>query len=92
MSAFNASKRKLTYAEERILVEFILESSDQGVPLGLKNIEGHANAILAGRDQPGEPVGESWVERFLDRYRDELQTHWTRPLARKSKSSQSNIC
>ena len=77
MSAFNASKRKLTYAEERVLVEFILESSDRGTPLGHKSIEEHANAILAGREQPGEPVGDSWVGRFLDRYRDEIQTHWT---------------
>jgi hypothetical protein len=81
ISAFNASKRKLAYAEERVLVDFILESSDRGVPLPHKNIKEHANAILAGREQPGEPVGDSWVGRFLDRYRDEVQTHWTRPLA-----------
>ena len=28
MSAFNASKRKLTHGEERVLIDFILESSD----------------------------------------------------------------
>ncbi len=81
MSAFNASKRKLTYAEERVLVDFILESSDQAIPLSLSNIAVHANGILGGRKEPVEPVGESWVPRFLDRYRDELQTHWSRPLA-----------
>ena len=81
ISAFNASKRKLTYAEERVLVDFILESADRACPMSLPNIEEHANAILAFRDVPGEPVGGSWVERFLDRYRGELQTHWSSPLA-----------
>jgi hypothetical protein len=81
MSAFNASKRKLTHGEERVLVDFILESSDRAIPLSLPNIAEHANGILEGRKEPVEPVGESWVPRFLDRYHDELQTHWSRPLA-----------
>lgn len=81
LSAFNASKRKLTYAEEHVLVNFILKSSDRGLPLGYKSIKRHADTILAGCDEPGEPIGDSWVERFLDRYRDELQTHWTCSLA-----------
>jgi len=68
ISTFNASKRKLTYVEERVLVEFILESSDRGLPPSLKSIEEHANVILAGQEQPDEPVGNSWVGRFLDCY------------------------
>jgi len=81
MSAFNAAKRKLTHAEEQVLVDFILESSDRALPPSLKSIADHANGILGGRKEPVEPIGESWVPRFLDRYRDELQTHWSRPLA-----------
>jgi hypothetical protein len=81
MSAFNASKRKLTYAEERVLIDFILESADRAVPLTSKNIETHANAILAFRDTPGDPAGINWVARFLERSQDELQTHWSSPLA-----------
>ncbi|KAJ3490068.1 hypothetical protein NLJ89_g11469 [Agrocybe chaxingu] len=80
MSAFNASKRKLTYAEERVLVDFILQSSDRALPLNYRNIEEHADAILHGRDPNAVGVGGSWVGRFLDRYRDEIQTHWSRPL------------
>ncbi len=67
-SVFNASKRKLTHAEERVLVDFILESSDRRLPLNLKKIEEHADAILEAREQSSEPVGSSWAERFLDRY------------------------
>ena len=74
LSTFNASKRKLTYVEEPVLVDFILESTDRGLPLNLTSIEWHANGVLEGRDKPGEPVGKNWVGRFMDRYRDELQT------------------
>ncbi|KAF8974963.1 hypothetical protein BDQ17DRAFT_1193658, partial [Cyathus striatus] len=49
LSAFNASKRCLTYAEECVLVEFIVASADRACPLGLQNIEEHANQIIAGR-------------------------------------------
>ena len=81
MSAFNASKRKLTFAEERVLVDFILESADRACPMTASSIEEHANAILAFREVSGEKVGGSWTQRFLDRYCDELQSHWSSPLA-----------
>lgn len=47
------------------------------------NIESYANEILKGRLGDGEEyksVGESWITRFLDRHRDQIQTHWSRPL------------
>lgn len=80
LSAFNASKRKLGFAEERVLVDFILESADRSLPMSLDNIAEHANAILGSRGEAGDTIGKCWVGRFLDRYRDELQTHWSRPL------------
>jgi hypothetical protein len=46
MSAFNASKRKLTFAEERVLVDFILASSDRAMPPTLKKVAEHANGIF----------------------------------------------
>jgi hypothetical protein len=81
ISAFNATKRKLTYAEEHILIDFILESADRAIPLTSKNIETHANGILRFRDTAGKPVGINWVARFLERNQDVLQTHWSSPLA-----------
>ncbi|TFK58590.1 hypothetical protein BDN72DRAFT_744046, partial [Pluteus cervinus] len=72
MSAFNASKRKLTLAEERALVDFILGSADRGFALTHAQIVVHANAIILGRAKPGESVGPSWIGRFLERYSDEL--------------------
>src|SRR3979411_665354 len=38
MSAFNASKQRLTPPEERIVVDFCLESADRGFPLTVANV------------------------------------------------------
>jgi len=83
MSAFNASKQKLTPGEEYVLVNFILALANRALPLTCNNIIQHANAILEekGRDSPDERVGEMWVGRFLKRWHNKLQTHWSCPLA-----------
>ena len=65
LSTFNVSKRKLTYAEEHILIDFILESADQGFLLNLTSIEQYANGVLEGRDKPGESVGKNWMGRLV---------------------------
>ena len=77
MSAFNASKQKLTFAEEHVLVDWILASSDRAMPPTMKKIVEHANGILEGQSTPYKPIGESWVARFLDQYCNEIQTHWS---------------
>ena len=81
MSVFHESKTKLTHSEERVLVDFILESAERALSLSRDNIVVHANEILKARKIRGEPVGIVWINRFLDRYRSELQTHWSSPLA-----------
>jgi hypothetical protein len=74
-------KQKLTPAEEATLVGFIFESADWGFPQTLRNIKEYANLIRRSRlGLKCEEVGESWVGRFLDRHRDILQTHWSKPL------------
>lgn len=81
MSAYIASKQKVSVPEERVLVDYIKQSADIGFPLDNHNIEKFANAIIQKRDGDGfEPVGKNWVHSFLDRHYDELQTHWSRPL------------
>lgn len=81
MSAFNASKQKLTPTEERVLVDFAKESADRGFPLHHSALEIYANAILhVKHGDEYEPLGGQWIYRFLDRHREELQTHWSRPL------------
>jgi len=81
MSAFNASKQRLTPAEERIVVDFCLESADRGFPLTIANIYKSADNILTARlGDDHLPLGHNWVNNFLARHRDELQSHWSKPL------------
>ncbi|KAJ7236761.1 hypothetical protein C8J57DRAFT_959952, partial [Mycena rebaudengoi] len=72
MASFNTSKWNLGHNKEHVLVDFICESADRGLPMTYKNIELHPNAIIAGREDPGQPVGVVWVGLFLERYRDKL--------------------
>ena len=81
ISDFNATKKKLSTAEEDVLVKLIIESADRGFPLTHPIIISHANEIIEAREGPDfVPVGTKWITRFLNRYRDEIQTHWSRPL------------
>ncbi|TDL17553.1 hypothetical protein BD410DRAFT_690290, partial [Rickenella mellea] len=61
ITEMNAAKQKLTPAEERVLVDFALESADRGFPLTHRSIENYANNILESKYGEGyEPVGEKW--------------------------------
>lgn len=81
MDEANAAKQKLSPAEERVLVNFILNSADRGFPMTHRSIESYANAILQKRIGSNyQPVGSGWIFAFLDRNRRDLQTHWSKPL------------
>lgn len=81
MSAFNAAKQLLTPSEERVIVDFCLESADRGFPLSHKNVYQSADNILTARiGIEHEPIGHNWVDNFLKRHHDELQMHWSKPL------------
>ena len=87
MSAFNASKQKLSPVEERVLVDFILGSAGRGFPMTMKQIDESANGILRRRlgeqyDEENKEhcVGKTWGTGFLNRHRSELQTTWSKHL------------
>ena len=74
-------QQKLKPSEEQTLVNFLIESAERGFPQTLHQIENFANLIRQSRLGPEcEKVGENWVGRFLDRHREILQTHWSKPL------------
>ncbi len=75
-------QQRLTPSKEVVLVDFLNQSADRGFPQTLRNIEHYASLIQKQRleDSPVTPVGENWVHRFLDRHRNVLQTHWSKPL------------
>jgi len=81
ISDLNTSKRKLLPAEEHTLVNFIVESANQGLPLNHDNIKKYSNILLQARKGPEfKPVEHQWVFNFLNHWHNELQTHWSKSL------------
>jgi hypothetical protein len=80
MSVFNVSKQKLSPAEERVVINHICVSADCSFPMRHKAIIDHANAIIEACG--GEKIDPelNWINCFLGRHHNELQTHWSRPL------------
>ena len=78
---FNASKQKVTKAEEEVLVQLIETASDWSNPLTYEDIAQFANEIIRRREEDDfELVGVSWVYRFLQRHHGRVQTFWSKPL------------
>lgn len=80
MADFNAAKQNLTIAEENVLVELIVRSSDWGCPFTLEEIGHHATRILHARGNMVETLGIQWVSRFIERHYNRLKTYWSKPL------------
>lgn len=82
IAEFNATKRHLTPAEERVILDFTKAQAKKGFPPSHKVLEDRANAILRLRKGPAFKVGESWVSRFLDAHNEEISVYWSRSLGR----------
>lgn len=82
IASFNATKQKLTVAEEDLLADFIAISSDRGCPLRHAAIARYANKILEAQHgaHNHEVVDKQWVQNFLERHREKLKTYWSKPL------------
>lgn len=74
-------QQKLTAAEEAILVDFLVQSADHGFPQSQRNIAQYANLICNNRlGEDCTQIADTWVGWFLERHRDRLQMHWSKPL------------
>ncbi|KAF8876883.1 hypothetical protein CPB84DRAFT_1619886, partial [Gymnopilus junonius] len=61
MLEFNASKQKLSIAEEKVLVDFIIENASRGFPLRHREVLQFGNAIRQSRlGTECEPLSNSW--------------------------------
>ena len=93
LSEFNASKQKLTPAEEEVLVVSILKASQHGFPPTHHQIAMEANHIQSTRlDQSYQPVGKKWVDEFICHHNKVIKTHWSAPrstLCAKSANPQA---
>ena len=82
LSEFNASKQKLTLAEEEILVTSILEASRRGFPPTHHQIAMEADCIQSAHfNESYQPVGKQWVNAFLRRHSKIIKSHWSAPLS-----------
>lgn len=82
LADFNASKQKLTPAEEEVLVKSILDASRHGFPHTYQRIAMEADCIQSARlGESYQPVGRKWVQEFLRRHNKVIKTHWSAPLA-----------
>ncbi|KIO25458.1 hypothetical protein M407DRAFT_8361 [Tulasnella calospora MUT 4182] len=82
ISDFNASKRHLTPAENRILLNFAEDQAKRGFPLSHRKLKERANAILQLRKGPNFTVGTAWVSRWLETHSDTISVYWSRGLDR----------
>ncbi|KIJ34365.1 hypothetical protein M422DRAFT_81380, partial [Sphaerobolus stellatus SS14] len=80
LSVFNALKHTLTPVQEGLLLDYMLESADQGFPLAHQNIEQFPNAILKASPSSRRRIGQNWVDWPVERHHDQLQLHWNKPL------------
>lgn len=82
MSAFNASKQKLPPSVERVLVDHVVQTSRRGLPLNHQQIHDEALVLYSrlNPDLTSPMLGENWLDHFLLRHHQELQSHWTSAL------------
>lgn len=82
ISDFNASKRHLTPAKNRVLLNFTEDQAKRGFPLSHQKLKDRANAILRLRKGPLFTVGISWVSRWLEIHSEAVSVYWSRGLDR----------
>lgn len=87
IAEFNKTKQKLLEPVEEELEAWALGLADRGLSLSNALLEEKANRILLAQDPNAEPVGVSWVTRYLTRRGDKLRSHWSRPLERIRQTS-----
>jgi len=77
---FNATKQKLTSAEEKALTDWVLCSAERSQPPTQNQTKSYANAILQKREGHGyKEVGSTWVYKFLNRHH-KVSMHWSKAL------------
>lgn len=63
------------------MVDFLKASADRGLPLAHSAITQYAQLIVSRRlGADAKTLGKGWSYAFLDRHRDELAAHWSKPL------------
>lgn len=78
---FNVSKQKLSLAQEKILVEWIIELAEWNIGLRPTEVLERAQDLYHMNKIDGN-INPAWIRRFFARHQDLLSRHWARPLDR----------
>lgn len=83
ISQANAKKQQLSPEQEKTLADLAARSSDRGRPLTKKDIQHYATTVkntMSSGTAPENPLGKNWVNNFLTRQSDLLQTYRSKHL------------
>ena len=78
-------KKKLTVVQEQELLKHVNKLSDRGLPPTPKILENLVYEITK------EPVGQNWVDRFCERYKDEIKSIYLRRIDRRRQVADNSI-
>jgi len=70
-----------TAEEDQILIKFFIEIAESGFPDTKQYLRECINTLL--RVKKGDPmfsIGVNWVDRWLERHKDQLRTYWNMSL------------
>ncbi|KAF5366826.1 hypothetical protein D9758_006535 [Tetrapyrgos nigripes] len=76
---FNATKQKLTPAEEKTIADYIVHKCEQALPPTPSQIRSYAEWIRKTNHPDKPPIGETWVNEFFKRH-PEVSTGWSNAL------------
>jgi len=76
-----ARRQKILPEEETVIALYLIETAKQGFPETPQRAVRRANQVL--RERTGDQdatVGKHWLDRFLDRHKDQLSCFWSTTL------------
>jgi hypothetical protein len=75
-------QRWLNDAEERVVLDMVIDLANRGFPLSHRRLKEHVDEIARARSGdkfPEDGVGHQWTRRFVSDH-TELKTYWSAPL------------
>lgn len=83
MTQSNWKKSWLTAEEEENIINFTMETAQQGFPLSPWRLKEHCKAVLQHRLDENFPeggLGRDWGNHFITKHHDRLSMHWSNTL------------
>jgi Tc5 transposase-like DNA-binding protein len=82
----NTARAWLTDGETGVIIAYIAELGNRGLPLSHRRLREHVNEVSSARlgtKFPEQGVGKQWTHRFIEKYSDAIQMTWSTSLESK---------